>query len=505
MLTNSLKGSGHCGNAERGGDCLTDSQGSWKLKANEAATWYDALEACSLKCGGCRRCSFISFSLIFKDCSWYSKCNMRALSNEPAGFRSMALIRTRDSSEPVLPSSVTPRNANARGVPGVPLFLKEPQVRERSCFPRAARVIHIPKSAGSTLTHSSSGLEIYNYSQLRQLGAVANWWHLPPDVFERKVGRSPWTRPSTWGLGYGLSSAPQGAQHEAIRPRVCVLREPHDRAGSENAWRCSLQDGYRAHGCSHTTKEMSEGANATALPAMERAALKVLLADDRYKLDWNHVDHSIPQTWYIYDEQGNVQCDRVLPYPNLPRCMQQNEAGGNLTKPFVRSQNRGKTFDHYPRTHVASPVLDQIYGFDTEIYARAITEVAAQADGMFWRPQPLSSEELGRLRLQRAKAWARWLQGEVQKQIDARGDAPVMSQEEQQERIEAEKEAEDLVAEEEDAAELPETQEGLRSPRSAGNTRQAARNNVPGCLLSECLAMEALRKAARATDWQQTI
>ena len=524
---NQHKGAGHCGHAERGGDCRTDTSGSWKLNSREAGTWYDALETCSLKCGGCRGCSFISFSLLFKDCSWYSKCNMRALSNEPTGFRSLALIRNRDGESPgskKIPNSapnalrVVPRNA--RPSRPMPSIHPEPEVRPRSCFPRAGRVIHIPKSAGSTLTHVSSGLEVYNHSQLPAMNVRANWWHLPPDVFERKIGRSPWTRPPSWGLGRALgspppsppsppSSAPQGAQHEAIRPRVCVLREPMDRAGSENAWRCTLADGFRTHGCSHTVKEMSAGANATALPAMERAALKVILADNRHKLDWGQVDHAIPQTWYIYDEQGGVQCDRVLLFPLLGQCMRQNEAGGNLTKPVVKSQNRGKTFDHYPRTNVAtSPILAQIHAFDTEVYARATAEVAAQtqADGsMFWRPQQLSPEELARLRLQDAKAWVKLLQDEVNKQIMQRGGAPVVSRKEREERAAAEKEAEELVAQEEDEAGLPETQEGLRSPQSAGNPRQAAKNNVPGCLLFECVSLEALRTAARATQWPQKI
>ena len=166
----------------------------------------------------------------------------------------------------------------------------------------------------------------------------------------------------------------------------------------------------------------------------------------------------------------------------------------------------GKKIDAYPRTHVASPILDQVYAFDVEVYARATADTATQADSMFWRPQQLSSDELSRLRLTEAKAWAQMLQGVVQKEIDERGDSgvPVLSAGERKARTHAEKEAEDMNAEEEAAAELPEHQEGLRSPRDAGYPLAQAKHAVPGCLLHNCIELERLRVAARATQWQQT-
>ena len=45
-----------------------------------------ALSECVAQCNLCDRCRFISFSHTFKDCSWFSKCDMAALRKAPGGF-----------------------------------------------------------------------------------------------------------------------------------------------------------------------------------------------------------------------------------------------------------------------------------------------------------------------------------------------------------------------------------------------------------------------------------
>ena len=45
-----------------------------------------ALSECVAQCNMCDRCRFISFSHTFKDCSWFSKCNMAALRKVPGDF-----------------------------------------------------------------------------------------------------------------------------------------------------------------------------------------------------------------------------------------------------------------------------------------------------------------------------------------------------------------------------------------------------------------------------------
>ena len=45
-----------------------------------------ALSECVAQCNMCDRCHFISFSLSFKDCSWFSKCDMAALRQVAGSF-----------------------------------------------------------------------------------------------------------------------------------------------------------------------------------------------------------------------------------------------------------------------------------------------------------------------------------------------------------------------------------------------------------------------------------
>lgn len=45
-----------------------------------------ALSECVAQCNMCDQCRFISFSHTFKDCSWFSKCNMAALRKVPGRF-----------------------------------------------------------------------------------------------------------------------------------------------------------------------------------------------------------------------------------------------------------------------------------------------------------------------------------------------------------------------------------------------------------------------------------
>ena len=45
-----------------------------------------ALSECVAQCNMCDQCRFISFSHTFKDCSWFSKCNMAALRKVPGNF-----------------------------------------------------------------------------------------------------------------------------------------------------------------------------------------------------------------------------------------------------------------------------------------------------------------------------------------------------------------------------------------------------------------------------------
>ena len=85
----SERGFGHCGTAPLGGECATDSKGSWSL--NLTTSWAAALDQCNALCLGCARCSVISYSVKHRDCSWFSHCDLQRLRTDVSGFRTLRL------------------------------------------------------------------------------------------------------------------------------------------------------------------------------------------------------------------------------------------------------------------------------------------------------------------------------------------------------------------------------------------------------------------------------
>ena len=91
---------GHCGITTTVGDCDISRNGG--LGLSDAAVkggWETAVSECLGKCTRCSGCQFVTVSLVFKDCSWYRKCDLDAVAPEEA-FRSGAVegLRSRMSS-----------------------------------------------------------------------------------------------------------------------------------------------------------------------------------------------------------------------------------------------------------------------------------------------------------------------------------------------------------------------------------------------------------------------
>ena len=65
---------GFCGTTKDGdpGTCSLSDMGSWGLSKAEAQSFELAAAACHQRCDECERCAWISISIRFKDCSWYS-------------------------------------------------------------------------------------------------------------------------------------------------------------------------------------------------------------------------------------------------------------------------------------------------------------------------------------------------------------------------------------------------------------------------------------------------
>jgi len=70
---------GYCNITEAGvaGDCERGDKGSSRIR--RATSLEDAAGQCRAICEGCRRCRFFSYSLRWRDCSWFSDCDLRAL------------------------------------------------------------------------------------------------------------------------------------------------------------------------------------------------------------------------------------------------------------------------------------------------------------------------------------------------------------------------------------------------------------------------------------------
>lgn len=86
---------GYCRTAEPLSTICEDHtiQGSWELSPRETTNWSSAYAACKRRCLSCRNCLFISFSLKWKDCSWFRHCEMDMLQQSVPGFRTCAVRR----------------------------------------------------------------------------------------------------------------------------------------------------------------------------------------------------------------------------------------------------------------------------------------------------------------------------------------------------------------------------------------------------------------------------
>ena len=63
---------GTCAVTTVGGDCGSGERGAWHMP-------HGSLSACARRCDECARCRFVSFSRTNADCSWFSECDLDAL------------------------------------------------------------------------------------------------------------------------------------------------------------------------------------------------------------------------------------------------------------------------------------------------------------------------------------------------------------------------------------------------------------------------------------------
>lgn len=96
---------GSCGATQDGdqGDCASGDRGSFGAVPSMRALqlpaadnkpdprWSNATAECLRLCRGCARCSFVSISVAWRDCSWYHACGgcLAVPPQAPPGFRSL--------------------------------------------------------------------------------------------------------------------------------------------------------------------------------------------------------------------------------------------------------------------------------------------------------------------------------------------------------------------------------------------------------------------------------
>ena len=113
---------GYCGETSGAGDCNSSNVGSWKLTSQQSTDWSAAARACTTRCERCARCRYVSFSLRWRDCSWFSDCTLGRLQHSVGGgfLSTEVLPRSRQDALPARPtpfdSSTTSRPIPARSV-----------------------------------------------------------------------------------------------------------------------------------------------------------------------------------------------------------------------------------------------------------------------------------------------------------------------------------------------------------------------------------------------------
>lgn len=184
--------------------------------------------------------------------------------------------------------------------------------------------IHIPKTGGTSIESLLNASQVIIKRNDPYL-LTASPWHLPVDVYE-----------ATYKKPY-------------MRPSFCVVREPRDRLDSCIAW-------TQLHHIKFDTP-------IEFLPA--------IFANGRLRVKWNEERvHRMPQSWYVWAEDGRVTCDCVVAFEKLSA----------LTSVHTNKAKSGGARYHHNYTYPAN-----LYAMDSLLHQTALA-----APSLCYRPPPLS-------------------------------------------------------------------------------------------------------------------
>lgn len=191
-----------------------------------------------------------------------------------------------------------------------------------------AMFLHIPKTGGSTIEKIlDKSSHIFGQRDSLPPGGPSPW-HLPPDVFEHKFHR-PFSR---------------------SRRTFCIVRDPSERFNSEVNYRLKL----------HEQKSSFRKVFPLLTTAETESAAKILRLG-RFSILNRRDDilHLAPQSWFVWDDKGAVQCHCVVAIERLAQIIE-------LRANPSTSKNGTLKFSH------VSPSLAALYHQDELLHKRAL-------------------------------------------------------------------------------------------------------------------------------------
>lgn len=231
--------------------------------------------------------------------------------------------------------------------------------------------IHIPRTGGTSVENvvpPASTVRWHSRSCCEH-GAIASCcnhgspWHLPLDVLAALL--------------------PEVRRSFGSRQTWCVVRNPDDRWRSSHAF------------IAHVRRTWPESlAFPASRPPRTPVQLGALYARSRFAIEWDEeLAHLQPQSWMVWDAQGQPQCSCAVAFENL----------GSLLASH-KTLNAAGYLDHIATTGAVAcsanctdaPIAHQnLYLLDVNLWK------AAKSAPLCYRPrlQDLSSTELSRARV----------------------------------------------------------------------------------------------------------
>ena len=217
---------GHCGATDGGreGPCdepLGARHGRGSFSLANFSDWPTAVALCQAQCASCANCNWITVSLRWRDCSWYSHCP--ATDDSRKGFKSGAFDHTSwDRTHPASSRAPPPYRLRVNPVTGDPL--NEPYCTGHWCAHRCC-----PLACSRILGASAHVL----FAHVEKTGGSAI-----------ECATQQWQRKGWWtNMGHTTSKALSAcaAKCDAGTPtvRVVTVRDPYSYWASVygNAWR----------------------------------------------------------------------------------------------------------------------------------------------------------------------------------------------------------------------------------------------------------------------------